>query len=111
MNQVELDDIYDRLLGEGDQLEKLVRKRANAIKNDPGLRNRFECPLLPEDANLGGNKRSRVQELEDLDNIGKRYGTKTSLDTIPLAPLNSRLKRPQICPILALRAKTINKHI
>ena len=58
-------------MGEGDQLEKLVRKRANDIKNDPSLRNRYGCPLLSEDADLGGYDRSKVQEYEDLENIEK----------------------------------------
>ena len=58
-------------MGEGDQLDKLVRKRANDIKNDPSLRNRYGCPLLSEDADLGGYDRSKVQEYEDLENIEK----------------------------------------
>ena len=71
MNQVELDTIYYRQLGDGDQLDKLVRTRVNDIKNDPDLRNRYGCPLLSEDADLGGYDRKKVQEYTDLENTEK----------------------------------------
>ena len=71
MNQVELDDLYDRHFGEGDQLEGYVRKRVNDIRNDPDLRRRYGCPLLDKDADLGGYSRKWVQDLEDLDNAEK----------------------------------------
>ena len=68
MDQAELNKLFDKHFGEGDQLADQVRKRVNDILQDPDIRRRYGCPVLGENADLGGFTRKQMQNLHDQEN-------------------------------------------
>ena len=71
MNQVELDKLHHKLLGESDIIEREVRKQMVYIKQKPESRRRLKCPLLGPNSDLGGRTLKEAQELADHTNIEK----------------------------------------
>ena len=71
MDQAELNKLFDKHFGEGDQLAKQIRKRANDINQDPDIRRRYECPVLGKDVDLGTFTRKQMQDLHDHENVEK----------------------------------------
>ena len=71
MDQAELNKLFDKHFGEGDQLADQVRKRMNDILQDPDIRRKYGCPVLGKDVDLGTFTRKQMQDLHDHENVQK----------------------------------------
>ena len=71
MDQLELNKLFDKHFGEGNQLADQVRKRMNDILQDPDIRRKYGCPVLGKDVDLGTFTRKQMQDLHDHENVQK----------------------------------------